>query len=458
MDILPLFPLFFFLSSLPLFAVLLLFPLLSILSPSLPQSCLITFRRKSQVFCLFPGLFNLLTAPTKTTTKRLVIIDTDIFPIHPKGVIHMQIRCSKEALAKGVNIVSKAVPTRTTMAILECLLIDATLGEIKLADNDMEIGIETVIKGEIVSKGMIALDARIFSEIVRKLPDGEVDICVEENLVATIRCNKANFKIMGKEGEEFSSLPYVEKKNSIVISAFTLKEIIRQTIFSISDTDSNKMMTGELFEIEENRLRVISLDGHRISIRRTMLKDNYAPKKVVVPGKALLEISKILSGETDDLVEVFFTDNHILFEFDETKVVSRLIDGEYFHVDQMLSSDYETKVKVKRKELLSCLDRATLLVKEGDKQPIGINIKDENMELKVNSFLGSMNEDIAVEKEGKDILIGFNPRFLMEALRAIDEEEVCLYMVNAKAPCFIKDEEKGYIYLILPVNFNTAAV
>ena len=148
---------------------------------------------------------------------------------------------------------------------------------------------------------------------------------------------------------------------------------------------------------------------------------------------------------------------HIVFEFENTTVVSRLIEGEYFKIDQMLSSDYDTKVRINKRELLDCIDRATLLVKEGDKKPIIMNITDGNMELRINSFIGSMNEDIDIDKDGKDIMIGFNPKFFIDALRVIDEEEVNLYMVNPKAPCFIKDDEGKFIYLILPVNFNTAA-
>ncbi len=231
--------------------------------------------------------------------------------------------------------------------------------------------------------------------------------------------------------------------------------MIRQTIFSIADNDNNKLMTGELFEIHENELKVVSLDGHRISIRKIELKESYPNRKVVVPGKSLQEISKILSGETEEEVRIFFTNNHIVFEFDNTTVVSRLIDGEYFKINQMLSSDYETKFVINKKELLNCIDRATLLVKEGDKKPIIFRITDDDMEININSQLGSMKENIDIEKEGKDIMIGFNPKFLIEALRVIDDENVTIYMVNPKAPCYIKNEEQQYIYLILPVNFNT---
>ena len=369
----------------------------------------------------------------------------------------MKLICSKSNLLHGVNIVSKAVPTRTTMAILECILIDASANEIKLTANDMELGIETKIEGEIAERGVIALDAKIFSEIVRKLPDSDVTIETDASFKTTITCEKAKFNIVGKSGDDFSYIPYIERNEPIVMSQFTLKEVIRQTIFSIADNDNNKLMTGELFEIEENDLKVVSLDGHRISIRNIELKNNYSHKKVVVPGKTLQEVCKILPGSAEDEVSLFRTDNHIVFEFENTTVVSRLIEGEYFKIEQMLSSDYETKVKINKRELLDCIDRATLLVKEGDKKPIIMNITDGTMELKINSFIGSMNEDIDIAKEGKDILIGFNPKFFIDALRVIDEEEVTLYMVNPKAPCFIKDDEGTFIYLILPVNFNAAA-
>ncbi len=507
----------------------------------------------------------------------------------------MKIVCKKSTLLNGVQIVSKAVPSKTTMSILECILIDVRNGEIKLAANDMELGIETRIEGEVIEKGMIALDAKIFLEIVRKLPDSNIKIETDSSLKTTITCEKAKFNIIGKSGEDFSYLPLIERNDSVVVSQFTLKEIIRQTIFSIADNDNNRLMTGELFEIDEDTLKVVSLDGHRISIRKIGLKDTYAPRKIVVPGKTLSEISKILSGDTDKDVNIFFTDNHILFEFDntivvsrliegeyfridqmlssdyETKVrinkkeflncisqftlkeiirqtifsiadndnnrlmtgelfeidedtlkvvsldghrisirkiglkdtyaprkivvpgktlseiskilsgdtdkdvnifftdnhilfefdntivVSRLIEGEYFRIDQMLSSDYETKVRINKKEFLNCIDRATLLVKEGDKKPVIINITDEAMELKMNTIIGSMDEEIDIVKNGKDLMIGFNPKFLIDALRVIDDEEVDLYMVNPKAPCFIRDEEENYIYLILPVNFTTVS-
>lgn len=366
----------------------------------------------------------------------------------------MKLVCSKSNLLNGVNIVSKAVPNKTTMSILECILIDATGSQIKLIANDMELGIETVIEGEIIEKGQIALDAKILLDIVRKLPDNDVTIVTDNSFKTNITCEKAKFTIIGKSGEDFSYLPSIERIDSIIISQFTLKEVVRQTIFSIADNDNNKLMTGELFEIDGDTLKVVSLDGHRISIRKIELKNSYPSRKVVVPGKTLNEVSKILSGDADKDVSIFFTGKHIVFEFDQTTVVSRLIEGEYFKIDQMLSSDYETKISIRKQEFLSCIDRATLLVKEGDKKPIVINIEDNVLELKINTPMGSMDEKIDIEKEGRDIMIGFNPKFLMDALKVIDDEVIDIYLVNAKAPCVIRNE--SYLYLILPVNFNSA--
>lgn len=372
----------------------------------------------------------------------------------------MKLTFQKETLLTGINIVLKAVPSKTTMSILECILIDASANEIKLTANDMELGIETKVQGEILEKGKIALEAKIFSEIIRKLSnaDSVVTITSDEKLNTVIESENSTFHIQGRDGEEFSHLPMIDRDNYICLSQFSLKEIIRQTIFSIAINDSNKMMTGELFEVTDNELKVVSLDGHRMSIRKILLKDTYNNIKVIVPGKTLNEISKILGGDNEKEVLIFFSANHILFEFEDTIVVSRLIEGEYFRINQMLSSDYETKFSINRKEFLDSIDRASILIRENDKKPLIINILDHVMELKLNSSFGSMNAELMIHKTGKDIMIGFNPKFLIDALRIIDDEEVTLYMMNPKSPCFIKDSEEQYIYLILPVNFNAATV
>ena len=366
----------------------------------------------------------------------------------------MKLVFTKSNLNKAVGIVMKAVPTRTTMNILECILIDATTNEIKFTGNDMELGIETIVEGEIIEKGKIAIDAKLFSEIVRKLPDNDITLTTDSNNNALITCEKSKFNIAGKSGDDFSYLPAIIKDKMITLSQFQLKEVINQTIFSIAINDNNKMMTGELFEVNEGTLKVVGLDGHRIAIRNIKLEGRYDDVRVVIPGKTLQEISKILNADAESFVNIYFTNNHVLFEFDQTHVVSRLIEGDYFKISQMLSNDYETKVSINKKEFLDSIDRANLLIREGDKKPIIINILNGLLQVNVNSAIGALNEDIDIDKEGKDIMIGFNPKFLMDALRVIDDENVTMYLVNHKSPCFIRDKEEKYIYLILPVNFT----
>ena len=366
----------------------------------------------------------------------------------------MKLVFTKSNLNKAVGIVMKAVPTRTTMNILECILIDATTNEIKFTGNDMELGIETIVEGEIIEKGKVAIDAKLFSEIVRKLPDNDITLTTDSNNNALITCEKSKFNIAGKSGDDFSYLPAIIKDKMITLSQFQLKEVINQTIFSIAINDNNKMMTGELFEVNEGTLKVVGLDGHRIAIRNINLEGRADDVRVVIPGKTLQEISKILNADAESFVNIYFTNNHVLFEFDQTHVVSRLIEGDYFKISQMLSNDYETKVSINKKEFLDSIDRANLLIREGDKKPIIINILNGLLQVNVNSAIGALNEDIDIDKEGKDIMIGFNPKFLMDALRVIDDENVTMYLVNHKSPCFIRDKEENYIYLILPVNFT----
>lgn len=235
------------------------------------------------------------------------------------------------------------------------------------------------------------------------------------------------------------------------------KEAIRQTIFSVADTSSKKAMTGELWEINGKELKIVALDGHRISLRKIKLKKEYEPRKVIVPGKTLAEIIKIIGGDPEKEIAVYFTENHIQFEIENTRAISRLIDGEYLKVEQLLSKDYGTKIKVQKKELQECIDRASLLLKDDAKKPIILNIEENILSLEAASNMGSMNESMFVVKEGEKLRIGFNPKFLLEMLRVIDDEEVFMYFTSAKTPCTVRDEKDSYVYLVLPVNLSAAA-
>ena len=369
----------------------------------------------------------------------------------------MRIKCKKSILSEGISIVSKAVSNKTTMPILQCILVEAVGGRIKLIANDLELGIETFIDGTIIEEGKIALEAKFFSDIVRKLPDSEIDIETNSDYKTTVYCEKTKAVVPCRSGEDFSYLPVIEKERSISISQMTLRDVIRQTIFSISDNENTRLMTGECFEIKNNKLSVVSLDGHRISMRNIELKGENPDIKVVVPGKTLQEVSKILSGGIDDEVSIFFSDNHILFEFEDTRIVSRLIEGEYFKISQMLSIDHKIVVKANKRDLMAIIDRASIFIQETDKKPIVVSVKnDNNMYLRVDTNIGSLNEELEITKEGEEIIIGFNPKFIMDALRAIDDDTVNIYMYDSKSPCIIKDAEESYIYIILPININTS--
>ena len=367
----------------------------------------------------------------------------------------MKLIFKKENLLSALNIVLKAVVSgKTTNPILECILFDASSSIIKLCANDEELAIETTVEGKIEEKGKIALAAKLIYDIVRKLDAEDEDIVIKtDNLSAVVSCNKAIFNIQGMDGDDFSYLPYIEKDKYISISQFTLKESIRQTIFSVDNNDSNKIMSGELMEVENQKLKFVTLDGHRISIRNVDMKENYPEQKVIVPSKTLNELSKIISSDNDKEVLVYFSKNHILFEFDNTSVVSRLIDGEYFQINHMLLSDYETKLNINKNKLVSSIDQAMTLIRENDHKPIIFDINEAGLTLKIKSSIGSMDIGLDCDISGKNLMIAFNPKFLIDALKVIDDENVDIYMTNPKSPCFIRDNEGKYIYLILPVNF-----
>lgn len=367
----------------------------------------------------------------------------------------MKLVITKENLLKGVNIVSKAVPSKTTMSILECILIDATKDCIRFVANDMELGIQTIVKGDILEKGCVAYDAKFFTDMVKKLEDGDITIECDDNFKTKIKSEKDVYNISGRDSEGFSDIPSINRDDLLVVSQFSLRELVSKTIFSTSDNEANKALSGELFEIKNGNFRVMSLDGQRVSIRNVEIDNSEISKKIIVPAKSLNELLKIINGGENDDITLFFMDNHLVFEFDDTTVVTRLIEGEYLNIDNILSSDYETKIEINRKELYNHIDRATVILREGDKKPIIMNIEDDKIELKMVSSTGyDYNGKIdLISKDGVDMKIGFNPKFVIDALKVIDDEEIKLYFVNPKAPCFIKDDNGSYIYLVLPVNF-----
>lgn len=366
----------------------------------------------------------------------------------------MKFTCTKNDFNNGISIALKAVPGKTTMPILECVVIEAKGDSIILTTNDMQLGIETKVPAEVKEEGIILVNARMIADIVRRFPEEDVHFEVDENNSILLFCGKSKFNIPGIDHEEFPMLPQIEVENEITLSQFTLKEMIRKTIFSISDNESNKIITGELFEIKGTEFKVVSLDLVRVSICKIQLKESYDHIKVVIPGKTLNEISKILSGDAEEEVKISFSKNHVLFEFGDTMIISRLIEGNYYNIEQMLKNNYETQVKVNKKEFYGCIDRATLLLREAEKNPVILHINDEEIQMEMNTNIGSMDEEVYIEKEGKDLDIALNPKYIIDVLKVIDDEDIYLYLFNSNAPCVIKNKEESYIYLITPIYMN----
>ena len=250
----------------------------------------------------------------------------------------------------------------------------------------------------------------------------------------------------------------MEKQEAVLVSQFSLRNMINQTIFSTANGENNKRMAGEYFEIKDNLFSITSLDGHRISIRKTFLKDSYTEQSAIVPKEVLSDLAKILTGDIEDMVEMYFSGQYLLFHYENTTVVTQLVEGEYFHVKQMLSTDYETSISVNRKQFMENIDRARILARDNDKNPLIFKITENYLFLKIISDLGRMDAEIPIKKEGNELMIAFNPNFLMDALQNIEEEEVSLYFTIPRSPVFIRDKEESYIYMILPVNFNADQV
>lgn len=367
----------------------------------------------------------------------------------------MKIICSKNDLLIGVNTVLKAVSTRTTMPILQCILLDATQDQFKLVSNDLELGIESLVKAQIIETGNVSIDARMFSEIIKRLPDSNVIITVDENNLTQIVCEKSEFNIPGLAGSEFIALPQITRSKCLNISQFALKEMIRQTIFSIAVEEIRPILTGELLEIKNNQLNLVSVDGYRVSIRNIVMDQEFSNISVVIPGKTLNEISKLLSSDEQETVSVYFTDKHILFELGDSIIVSRLLEGEFPKYEQIFSTDYETLITLNRKNLLMCIERAALIARESKKSPIKFHIKERTMSITSNTELGNVHEEIDIVREGQGLEIAFNPRYLIESLKVIDDEEISLQFTTTFNPCIIrKSDSEYYKYLILPIRLN----
>ena len=320
--------------------------------------------------------------------------------------------------------------------------------------NNLEIGIQTApIDAQILETGEVAIEARIFQDIVRRLNGENVTLESDARHSITITDGSSCFTIMGQNGEDFPTLPEVQQNEAFTLGQNELRNLIRQTIFSIAQESAKQVLMGEYFEMKADALQVVSIDGYRISFRKSPVSHAFQEKSVIVPGKTLNELMKILSQEEEDKVHLYFTDKHVLFDLGMATMVSRLIEGEFISYENNFTNDFTTKIIIETQALIQALERASLVSRDNRKTPVKLEMRPNQLILTAKSDMGSAYEEVPDETEGDEMQIAFNPRYLIEALRAIEDEKVAIRFTGSLSPCIIAPlEGNAYQYLILPLR------
>ena len=370
----------------------------------------------------------------------------------------MNLVCEKEKILKGINSVINGVSSKTTMPILEGILLKTNDNELILTTYDLEIGIEYTLEAKIIEQGNTVVNATMFSEIIRKLPSKDIKISVNENRLLEIECEGSLYKLATMNPDEFPELPKINVDNSIEIEQTILKNMIRKTIFAVSTEENRPIFTGCLFEVTDNKLNVVAVDGYRLAIKSNVLNEAANSFSSVIPGKTLNEVNKIIS-DSFDTVKIGISRNQALFEMENCKIVTRLLDGEFLKYSNTIPQNWETRVKVNKSNIQNCFERILLIsassIEKEKKYPVKINIEVGKVTISCANQTGDAKEEIYVDTEGKELEIGFNPRFFLDALKAIDDEEVYIEFGTNRSPCIIKPIEDGdYIYMILPIKMK----
>ena len=370
----------------------------------------------------------------------------------------MKIVFEKDKMLKAINSVVKGVASKTTMPILEGILIQTNDNQIKLTTYDLEIGIEYLMDCQVMEQGSIVVNAIMFSEIIRKLPDTEIKIYINDKNLLVIECEGSLYKLATMNPDEFPELPKINVDNSIEIEQTILKNMIRKTIFAVSTEENRPIFTGCLFEVTDNKLNVVAVDGYRLAIKSNVINEKANNFSSVIPGKTLNEVNKIIS-DSFDTIKIGISRNQALFEMENCKLVTRLLDGEFLKYSNAIPSTWETRIKVNKGNIQDCFERISLIsassIEKEKKYPVKVNIELGKVTISCANQTGDAKEELYVETEGKELEIGFNPRFFLDALKAIDDEEVYLEFGTNRSPCIIKPIEDGdYIYMILPIKMK----
>ena len=346
----------------------------------------------------------------------------------------MKFSCEKETLLNLLNIASRAVTGKSSMPLLEGLLLAADADTLTITGYDLSMGIRTTAQVDVVEPGRIVLNSRLFCEIVRKLPQDVVYLETDDKLMTTIKCGRSVFNLMASEADEYPALADVASDKGLSLPQPILKSMIAQTIFSVSDNESKPIHTGCLFEIEGSRLNVVAVDGYRLSVRR--------------------EIERIL-GDDDDIVEIFPDSKNILFRIGGTTLITRLIDGEFLNYRAAIPKEFEHEVSADRQELIQCIERVSLIVSEKLKNPIRFHFDGSYVQMSCVTAIGKSYDECPFDGSIENLEIGFNNRYILEALRAAGDEQVKLQLKGALNPMIISPMEGDkYTYLVLPVRLK----
>ncbi len=368
----------------------------------------------------------------------------------------MKFSCEKAILNEAISRALRAVSTKSTVSALEGILFHATTA-LNLTGFDLEIAIRTVAEANIIERGAVILNARLIADIVRKLPDNIVTVETDERFVATITCGPSRFTLNGLDPAQYPELPTVLREKGAVLPQNILKSMINGTIFSVSDNEAKPIITGCRFSIEGKTLTVTALDNYRLAVRREEISREDESDKLlfVVPGKTLREVERFLDENEESNVNLSLSRRHISFEMGETTLTSRLLEGEFVNYESIIPSESKLTVQANTNELIDSLDRVSLIINEKLKNYVKCDIKSDILKLSCQTAIGTSYDECSVKLDGEPLCIGFNSRYLLDALRACRDEEVVLSMSTDVSPCVITPlAGDKFLYLILPVRMR----
>ena len=367
----------------------------------------------------------------------------------------MKFSCEKSSLLYTVNIASRAAAVKSAVQSLEGLLIEAD-ESITISSYDLRTGIRSVCKADVSERGSVVLNAKLFGDIVRRLPDDVVTITVSENYMTNIRCGMSEFNIMGLSAADYPELPSVDDRACIYMQEKVLKAMISQTNFAVSDNESRPIHTGELFELEGNVLTMVAVDGYRLALRReAVARAETESVSFVVPGNALSEVEKI-AGDSEDLVRIVPGSKHILFEIGKTTLISRRLEGEVLNYKNSIPKVFKYSVEVETRDLLHSTERVSLIINDKLKSPVRYIFADHIIKLYSATPLGKAYDECRMTGDADNLEIGFNNKYMMDVLKAVPSNNIRLQLSTGIAPCVIvsADESRNFIYMVLPVRLR----